>query len=141
MTTSIFFDLDGTISDPREGIVRCLQYALERLGYEAPPEQQLVRYIGPPLYESLAALLNSTDAGLIKRAVESYRERFAAAGMFENSLYRGIPDVLEKLRNSMLLLRNSRSLLDRLSVTLDWTVFSTTFTAASSMEREPIRLN
>jgi phosphoglycolate phosphatase len=99
MTTRIFFDLDGTISDPREGIVHCLQYALERLGHAAPPEQQLVRYIGPPLYESLGVLLNSTDAALVKRAVESYRERFVAKGLFENSLYPGIPDVLEKLRD------------------------------------------
>lgn len=99
MTTSIFFDLDGTISDPREGIVRCLQYALEQLGRVAPLEQQLVRYIGPPLHESLAALLNTTDVELVKRAVESYRERFVAKGMLENSLYAGIPDVLEKLKD------------------------------------------
>lgn len=96
---TIFFDLDGTISDPREGIVRCLQYALEKLGHAIPPEDQLLRYIGPPLHQSLVTLLNSTDAGLIKQEVESYRERFAAAGMFENSLYRGIPDVLEKLHD------------------------------------------
>jgi phosphoglycolate phosphatase len=98
MTPRLFFDLDGTISDPREGIIRCLQYALERLGYAAPPNEKLLRYIGPPLYESFAALLHSTEAELVKRAVESYRERFVAKGMFENSLYPGIPDVLEKLR-------------------------------------------
>jgi phosphoglycolate phosphatase len=98
MTKRLFFDLDGTISDPREGIIRCLQHALQRLGHAAPPERQLLRYIGPPLHESLAALLHSTDAELVKRAVESYRERFVARGMFENSLYAGIPDVLEKLQ-------------------------------------------
>lgn len=98
MTTRIFFDLDGTISDPREGIIRCLEHALERLGHAVPSEQQLVRYIGPPLYESFATLLNSNNAGLVKQAVEFYRERFLAKGMFENALYPGIQDALRELK-------------------------------------------
>ena len=98
MITSIFFDLDGTLCDPRDGIIRCLKYALERLGCATPPEQQLVSYIGPPLYESFADLLNSSDAELVKQAVEWYRERFASKGMFENTLYAGIPEALRKLK-------------------------------------------
>jgi phosphoglycolate phosphatase len=94
---SIFFDLDGTVCDPCEGIVRCLQYALKQLGHAIPPDAQLLRYIGPPLYDSFAALLNSNDAQLIKRAVESYRERFDSIGMFENSVYPGITDLLAGL--------------------------------------------
>jgi phosphoglycolate phosphatase len=97
MTKSLLFDLDGTICDPREGIVRCLKYALTRLEHAIPPEAELVRYIGPPLYESFAALLNSNDTELIKRAVELYRERFATTGMFENSVYPGIADLLAGL--------------------------------------------
>lgn len=95
--TSTFFDLDGTLCDPRDGIVRCLQYALRELGHTQLPDDQLVRYIGPPLYDSFAALLDSNDAELVKRAVELYRERFASKGMFENKLYAGIPDALRKL--------------------------------------------
>ena len=95
---SIFFDLDGTLCDPREGIVRCLQYALEQLGHAAPPGDELVCYIGPPLYDSFATLLNSSDTQLVKRAVELYRERFVSKGMFENTLYAGIPEALRKLK-------------------------------------------
>jgi phosphoglycolate phosphatase-like HAD superfamily hydrolase len=97
--TSIFFDLDGTLCDPREGIVRCLQYALEQMGHAAPPGEQLICYIGPPLYESFTALLNCHDTDLVKRAVELYRARFVYKGMFENTLYPGIPDALRQLTN------------------------------------------
>lgn len=93
---TVFFDLDGTLCDPRQGIVRCFQYALGEMRYPVPPEEQLLRYIGPPLFESLAALLGS-DAALVKRAVDLYRERFVSKGMFENTIYVGIPDALQKL--------------------------------------------
>jgi phosphoglycolate phosphatase len=98
---SIFFDLDGTLTDPRDGVVRCIAYALEQLGSESPEPSELERYIGPPLYESFAALLNSNDAKLLKRAVELYRERFVSTGMFENTIYAGIPDALQKLKNAL----------------------------------------
>lgn len=95
---SLLFDLDGTLTDPREGIVRCLQYALEELGRASPPEDQLARYIGPPLYESFPVLLKSTDTKLIERAVGLYRKRFAAQGIFENKLYPGIIYALTALQ-------------------------------------------
>jgi phosphoglycolate phosphatase len=95
---SIFFDLDGTICDPREGIVRGLRYALRELDQKQPPDDQLVRYIGPPLYDSFATLLNSSDTQLVKRAVELYREYFASKGIFENTLYVGIPAALQNLK-------------------------------------------
>jgi phosphoglycolate phosphatase len=95
---SLFFDLDGTLCDPREGIIRCLKYALAELAYPSPPENQLERYIGPPLFEIFATLLNSCDAELAGRAVEVYRQRFAAKGMFENKLYNGIEDALTRLQ-------------------------------------------
>jgi phosphoglycolate phosphatase len=94
----IFFDLDGTLCDPREGIIRCLKYALDRLGYPAPQDNDLERYIGPPLYESFGTLLQSSDAQLISRAVELYRQRFASQGIFENTVYDGMGDALDALR-------------------------------------------
>lgn len=96
---TVFFDLDGTLCDPRQGIVRCFQYALGEMRYPVPPEEQLLRYIGPPLFESFAALLGS-DAALVKRAVDLYRERFVSKGMFENTIYVGIPDALQKLTDA-----------------------------------------
>jgi phosphoglycolate phosphatase len=97
--TSIFFDLDGTLCDPREGIVRCLQHALRELGHTPPPDDQLLGYIGPPLHDSFATLLNSGDTDLAKQAVELYPERFASTGIFENTLYAGILEALEKLKS------------------------------------------
>jgi len=96
--TSIFFDLDGTLSDPRDGICRSLQYALQELRHTCPPDEQLARYIGPPLHESFAQLLESNDAALTGRAVELYRARFASQGIFENTVYAGIPELLESLQ-------------------------------------------
>jgi phosphoglycolate phosphatase len=100
----LFFDLDGTLTDPREGIVRCLRYALQSLGRPSPSDQQLVSYIGPPLQESFASLLASNDTTLIRQAVSLYRERFAAVGMFENVVYAGIENVLSELQKHRVLL-------------------------------------
>ncbi len=94
----VFFDLDGTLTDPREGIVRCLRYALQALGRPSPSDLPLEYYIGPPLQESFASLLASNDTALIRRAVSLYRERFAAVGMFENAVYAGIENALTELQ-------------------------------------------
>ena len=96
--TAIFFDLDGTLWDPREGIVRRLRYAFEQLGYSSPPDDLLERYIGPPLYKTFASLLNSNDVQFIEKAVGLYRQRFASKGMYENTVYAGITDALTVLR-------------------------------------------
>ena len=93
-STAIFFDLDGTLTDPRTGITGCLQYALEKLGRPVPARGELEWCIGPPLHESFVALVGANDAA---RGVAFYRERFGDVGLFENELYEGIPDVLESL--------------------------------------------
>ena len=95
---SLFFDLDGTLIDPRDGIVRCFQYALEELGHASSPEAQLVRYIGPPLYETFPILLGTTDRDIIDKAVGLYRKRFGTEGIFENTLYPGITNALAALQ-------------------------------------------
>ena len=99
MTASLFFDLDGTLTNPREGIVRCLTYALDALGYPSPLDGQLERYIGTPLRACFASLTNSSDVQLIERAVELYRQRFASEGMFENTVYPGIENALATFRS------------------------------------------
>jgi len=95
--TTLFFDLDGTLADPREGITRCLQYALTQLGRPAPPQAELVQYIGPPLRWTFPRLLTSDDSALIDVAIAHYRRRYADVGMFENELYPGIPELLKRL--------------------------------------------
>ena len=94
---NILFDLDGTLTDPRDGIVRCIQYALERLGHESRSEAELVHFIGPPLRESFGELLNTRDEVAITRAVNVYRERYSTIGLLENELYTGIPEALSAL--------------------------------------------
>jgi phosphoglycolate phosphatase len=97
MRGNLFFDLDGTLTDPREGIVRCLRHALDRVGVAAPTDDQLARFIGPPLQDSLAQLLGPEHADLVPTTLASYRERFRTKGMFENEVYVGVPEGLEAL--------------------------------------------
>ena len=93
------FDLDGTLTDPRDGIVRCIDHALTRLGYRNPGEDSLAKYIGPPLFSTFRELLHTDDPSLIETAIAAYRERFSNVGMFENRIYEGVPDALERLRS------------------------------------------
>jgi phosphoglycolate phosphatase len=97
---NVLFDLDGTLTDPREGIVGCFKHALLSLGHKCPADAELARYIGPPLQESFGTLLGSTDPKDIDSAVRLYRRRFASTGMFENSVYPGIHSALTTLRGS-----------------------------------------
>lgn len=92
---NLLFDLDGTLTDSRVGIVRCIAHALDRMGVAPPPAAALERYIGPSLYDSFAELLPEPDRRAIEQAVGHYRERFADTGMFENRVYEGIASVLE----------------------------------------------
>lgn len=94
------FDLDGTLTDPREGITRSIAYALERLGVEPPPLDALVFAIGPPLRASLAQLLGTDARDTVERALAHYRERFAEVGLFENEVYDGIAATLQSLAAS-----------------------------------------
>lgn len=92
----ILFDLDGTLTDPKEGIIKCVQYALKDFGLERSADE-LMCFIGPPLKEQFMAYANLTEAEAV-RAVEKYRERFAPIGVFENRAYDGITAMLERLK-------------------------------------------
>lgn len=97
---AILFDLDGTLTDPREGITRSLAHALERMGVEPPPLDALTFAIGPPLRESIARLLGDDTREAVERALAFYRERFADVGLFENAPYPGIAETLAALARS-----------------------------------------
>jgi phosphoglycolate phosphatase len=92
---TIFFDLDGTLTNPKPGITRSIQHALERLAIAVPSEDELTWCIGPPLHPSLQKLTGSAE--LADRALLLYRERFADIGLFENEAYAGIKDTLATL--------------------------------------------
>ena len=95
---AIFFDLDGTLTDPKPGITGSIQYALRKLDRPVPSQDELTWCIGPPLRASFAMLLGGED--LADRAVEFYRERFGDVGLFENSVYPDIEQVLAALRET-----------------------------------------
>ena len=93
---AIFFDLDGTLTDPKPGITRSIQYALQRLDHPTiPTEDELTWCIGPPLRTSFVKLLGGDHSA--DRAVSLYRERFSDIGLYENRVYDGIGDVLTTL--------------------------------------------
>lgn len=94
---TLFFDLDGTLTDPKEGITRSIQYALERLGQDVPSADALEWCIGPPLLDSMAVLVGEQTA---ESAVTYYREWFSDIGWAENIPYDGIHRTLENLRHS-----------------------------------------
>jgi phosphoglycolate phosphatase len=91
MAGHVYIDLDGTLTDPFEGISKCIAYAMERLGQAVPPDTRLRRFIGPPLLETFGELVGNE---LAPRALEHYRERFSEVGWRENAVYPGIHDAL-----------------------------------------------
>ncbi len=98
MIKYILFDLDGTLTDPAEGITRCVAYALDAFGIHAAPET-LTDFIGPPLLEQFMAYAHF-DRDTALRAVNKYRERFRDIGIFENRVLDGVPDMLKTLREN-----------------------------------------
>jgi phosphoglycolate phosphatase len=93
----LFFDLDGTLTDSRSGIVRCFVHALERVGVEVS-ELPLLMCVGPPLSVAFRTLLRSDEPQVIEQAIAAYRQRFETTGMFENALYSGVRRALSELR-------------------------------------------
>lgn len=94
----VLFDVDGTLTDPFEGITRCIDHALAELGAPQPPRSELAWCIGPPLRRSFATLLGAGREGDVERAMTLYRERFADTGLYENTLYPGVPAALAGFR-------------------------------------------
>lgn len=93
----IFFDLDGTLTNPKEGITKCVQYALRHYGIEEPDLDKLEPFIGPPLIGSFMEFYGLEEEQA-RGDVVKYRERFKDTGIFENVVYQGIPEMLEELQ-------------------------------------------
>ena len=98
MYRHILFDLDGTLTDPFEGITNSVVHALKRYNIEVTDKRELRSFIGPPLVESFMKYFNFTEADA-KNAVEVYREHFGTKGLFETDLYEGIPNMLSELKS------------------------------------------
>ena len=103
MYKAILFDLDGTLTESGEGITKCVQYALEKLGRPESDLEKLKVFIGPPLMEQFMKYAD-LDEATARKAVEYYRERYSTTGIFENCPYPGVEKLLQELRRKKYLL-------------------------------------
>jgi phosphoglycolate phosphatase len=94
---TVIFDLDGTLSDSAEGIVKSINYALPKLGYNEKPEKDLLQFIGPQLGFAFTTLTGKEDEAFLSEAIKFFRERYFSIGYKENVLYEGIKEVLKQL--------------------------------------------
>ncbi len=100
---TVLFDLDGTLTDSRPGILRSTRYAIQRLNeatgetHPIPEESALNFMIGPPLRDSFAKLVGAERAETL---LAFYRERYTSIGIFENALFEGVPEALAALRGA-----------------------------------------
>lgn len=104
----LLFDLDGTLTDPKEGITKCFQYALKDFGIDEPDINQLTWMIGPPLIESFMEGYGFTKEEA-ERGIKKYRERYTTVGWAENKKYPGIAQTLFKLREAGFVLATATS--------------------------------
>ena len=95
----LFFDLDGTLTDPAQGITNSFIYALKYFGIEIPSYETLCSFIGPPLPDTFKNHFGFDDEKAAE-GVEKYREYFSTKGLLENSVYPGIQELLETLKQS-----------------------------------------
>ena len=95
----LFFDLDGTLTDPGLGITNAVMYSLEKYGLPIPERQELYKFIGPPLTWSYQTYCGFSEEQSIE-AVKFYREHYSVKGLFENEVYPGIPELLALLRSA-----------------------------------------
>lgn len=93
----ILFDLDGTLSDPKVGITKSVQYALQKMGIDEPNIDKFESFIGPPLQVSFADFYNFDEENT-QKAINFFRERFKEKGIFENVLYSNIQLLLNSLK-------------------------------------------
>lgn len=95
----LLFDLDGTLTDPKEGITNCVKHGLKAVGITETDEKLLLSFIGPPLEESFAVNYNLTPEETTL-ALNTFRERFQTIGLFENSVFDGIVDMLATIKST-----------------------------------------
>jgi phosphoglycolate phosphatase len=93
----LLFDLDGTLTDPIEGISRSMNVALAHFGYEPVDRSEIGAFIGPPLDHAFRSITGITDEGLLAEFVAKYRERYADVGYAENVVYAGVPEAVAQL--------------------------------------------
>lgn len=96
MYDTILFDLDGTLTDPGEGITNSVAYALKKYDIEVSDRSELYKFIGPPLKDSFMRFYSFSEEKA-EQAIAYYREYFRDIGIFENRVYEGVEDMLRTL--------------------------------------------
>ena len=97
MSTWFLFDLDGTLTDNSEGIIKSARFALDRMGYPNEPDGVLRRFIGPPLHDSFMNFYGFSKEKAFE-AVDNYRVRYREKGVYESELFPGLREMLLALR-------------------------------------------
>ncbi len=95
----VLFDLDGTLTDPGEGIIHSVEYALKKFGIDIKDKKEIFRFIGPPLMDSFMNYCGFSEANA-KLALKYYREYYCEKGIFENFVINGIPELLSSLKEN-----------------------------------------
>lgn len=97
--TNLLFDLDGTITDSREGILNSLYYAFEKIGVETPSQEVLRSFLGPPVEDSFRNTFDLTEEE-VAEGVKYFRERYTTLGLYENRVYEGMDALLKRLASN-----------------------------------------
>lgn len=116
MKKIVLFDLDGTLTDSGEGIINCAALALEHFGLPLPSREEMRAFVGPPLYESFQRF--GIPADQTDEAIRVYRSRYIPIGMFENTPYSGVKELLEALKREGCALYVATSKPEEMSVTI-----------------------
>ena len=94
---TVLFDLDGTLSNSKEGITKCVQFALDSFGIHEKNLDSLEVFIGPPLIDSFMKYYGFSEQKA-KEATTKYRERYSVTGIYESSMYKGVKECLKVLK-------------------------------------------
>ncbi len=97
MIKNVIFDLDGTLLDTREGIIESVKYALQKLGYEEPSHEDLLKFVGPPIQQSLVTFFGC-DKETAQQGADIFRDYYKAKALLKAEPYEGIYDLCEKLK-------------------------------------------
>ena len=97
---AVLFDFDGTVADTGEGVFLCVRYAIDAHGLEQPSDEDIRKFIGPPMIVSYHTLYPQLNDDEVQSLMQSYREKYAEVGLYKYKLYDGITELLKKLNEN-----------------------------------------
>lgn len=97
---AVLFDFDGTVADTGEGVFLCVRYAIDAHGLEQPSDEDIRKFIGPPMIVSYHTLYPQLSDDEVQSLMQSYREKYAEVGLYKYKLYDGITELLKKLNEN-----------------------------------------